>query len=297
MANQARLLELTRDQAVERAQSALAANRQALDAARARRRMVTEPARPEILAQQRAELAAANQNLTNVQASGQAGIQQLRNTPVRANLAQARGQLAAAQRAAQAARAQLVTRDIVSPFAGTVTEILSYPGDVVGPGQGVVRLSQTGQMQVKVDVDERDIALVSPGRRAVLIADAYPNRSIPARVIEVGAYTDPQRGTIQVTIQPAIPVPLLRDGATVDATIIIEEAQQHLLVPLTSVIRTGDQAVVMVVVNGRVRQRPVGLGTGSAQGVVVLSGLSKSDRVVLDPLSVQPSERVRAREE
>jgi len=161
----------------------------------------------------------------------------------------------------------------------------------------VVSLSQTGEMQAKVNVDERDIALVAPGQRAVLITDAYPNRSIPARVIEVGAYTDPQRGTVQVTIQPVTRVSWLRDGATVDATIIIEEARPHLLVPLTSVIRTGEQAVVMVVVNGRVRQRPVGLGTGSAQGVVVLSGLSKSDRVVLDPLSVQPGERVRAREE
>jgi len=296
VANQQRLLEITRDQAVERAQSALAADRQALEAARARLRQVTEPARSEVLAQQRAELTAAEQNLANVRASGQANLQQIADTPVQATLAQASAQLAAAQHAAQAARAQLVTREIIAPFAGTVTEILSYPGDVVGPGQGMARLSQTGLMQATVDVDERDIALVVPGQRAMLITDAYPDRTIEAQVVEVGAYADPQRGTVEVTIQPMAPVSWVRDGATTDATIIIQEARQHLLIPLTSVIRTGEHAEVMVVVDGRVRQRSVRLGTGNQQGVVVLSGLQTSDLVVRDPLSVQPGERVRSKE-
>jgi len=293
VANQQQLLTITRTQALERAQSNLAATEQALTAAQAAQRIVIEPLRPEMLAQQRAEVTASERNLTETMASQQEHLQQIERTPVAATIAQARGQLLVSQRAVDVARAQLILRDIFSPYTGVISQILAYPGDVIGTNQAVVRLTAMGLPQALVNVDERDIALIKVGQRGILIEDTFPDRSIPAHVVLVGAYADPQLGTVEVRLSPDRSDARLRDGATVDATIITQEARPHLLIPLTAVNRTGYHGVVMVIVNGRVEQRPIYLGASSPDGVVVLSGLTKDDLVVLDPLRVTPGERVR----
>ncbi len=293
---QSKLLEVTRRTELERAQSDLAVAQEALQGALARRAQVAEPQREEIRRQQYAEIEAAGRSLTAARRSGKARVEATVSEPVSERVQTARRRIEEAQKAFEAAAAMVAETEVRARFAGTVVQVLRYPGDIVGPSQPILLMSEMKTPEVRVEMDERDLAKVSVGQRVLLVSDVEPEKTIEALVGETGFRADPQRGTVEVTVLPTDSALNLRSGMTVDATFILSREQSLLLVPTASVLREGSGAAVYVIDDERIAKRAVELGQGDARGTVVLSGLREQDAVVLDPTSVQEGARVRPRE-
>lgn len=293
VARQERLLQVTRTAELQRAEADLQAAREVQEAAQARLREVSQPARPEVLAQQRAEVAAARQALREIRAAARARLETITAGPRAEAVEVAALRLQEALRARDAAAAQLRHTAIRAPFAGVVTELLSRPGAAVGPGQPVLRLTQAQLPEVRVDLDERNLGLVRPGQPVVLTADAFPARRLNGKVVRIAPRADPQRGTVEVILRPLQTPPWLRPGLTVDANIIISRQTERLVVPTTAVLRRGDRALVRVVERGVVRERRVLVGEGGGGGVVVLAGVARNDAVVAESTAVAPGQRAR----
>lgn len=100
-------------------------------------------------------------------------------------IAQAR--LAAAEARREQARATLERLQIVAPAAGEVLEVLYRVGEYVQPGgvEPVVVVGETSSLRARIDVDERDVARVREGARALVTVDALPDRRFEGRVVEV----------------------------------------------------------------------------------------------------------------
>ena len=113
---------------------------------------------------------------------------------------------------------------------------------------------------------------------------------------KIAAAVDVARGTVTVTIVPIEPPDWLRPGQTLNVNIITHPAAQRLLVPATAIIQVGDQSGVLVVEQGRVRQKTVITRPPTAQGVPVLAGLSRHDRVLTNPHGIEAGAAVRIRE-
>jgi HlyD family secretion protein len=258
-----------------------------------RQRAVRTTSRTEEVERAREALARAQAELTAVREAGPAQVEAVAATPVAQRVAVAQERVREAEQAQAVAGARLTTATVRARYTGVVTEVLSRPGEVVGPTRGVVRLTQLQRPEARIDLDEREVRQVVVGQPAVLVADAAPMRSLPARVTAISAQADPQRGTVEVTLRPTVAAPWLRAGYTVDATIVVDPPTRHLIVPTTTVIREGDRTWVLLVEAGRVRRRRVLLGTSGAAGTVVLSGLGLTDRVVRAPLTVREGQRVR----
>jgi HlyD family secretion protein len=149
--------------------------------------------------------------------------------------------------------------------------------------------------EVHVDVDERDLSKVAVGQEAVLVTDAYPDRSVDAEVVEIGPRADPERGVIQVTVHPTQEVEWLRAGMTTDATIIIAPPSSELVIPTTAIMRGDDGVYVFVVDSGVIRRIDVEVGHSRKEGTVVLSGLAEDSTVVVNPLKTEEGAEVRTR--
>jgi HlyD family secretion protein len=290
---QRRLLGVTREAELQQAQAGLQTAEEALEAARARLRAIREPARAEEVAQQRAEVQAAREALAQTRAAGRAQLETLTSRPRPEEVAVAARRLQEAIRARDAAQAVLDAVQVEAPFAGVVTEVLNEPGSAVGPGQPILRLTQIQNPEVRVDVDERHLPLIRVGQQVVLTADAYPDRSFAGRVLRVGARADPQRGTVEVVVQPLSSPGWLRSGLTVDANIIVANRQRRLVVPTTAILRRGDRTLVLVVEDGIVKERRVALGQAGGEKAVILGGLRESEYVVIQSTSVQAGQRAR----
>jgi HlyD family secretion protein len=206
----------------------------------------------------------------------------------------ARQRIAEAEQALRVARQQVQEAVVTAPFAGIITAINAELGQPVGT-QGVVRLVSSA-LEIRLDVDESNLADLAVGQEAVISSNVFPGDTFRGRVSEIGAAVDQTRGTVTVRVTPLQAPDWLRPGQTVNVNIITHRAVPRLLLPASSIRRSGDQTVVYVVENGRALEKVILTRPPTTQGVPVLAGLSAEDRVIGDARGLVAGERVRVRE-
>ena len=208
------------------------------------------------------------------------------------DVAIAREQVREAEEALQVARQQAGEALVAAPFEGIVTAIHAEVGQTVG-AQGVLRLVSRA-LEIRIDVDESNLADLALGQSAIVSSTAFPGTTFPGTVREIAAAVDEARGTVTVTLVPDATPDWLRPGQTVNVNVITNRAAERLVVPPAAVRRAGDQTVVLIVQDGRAVERLVLTRPPTAVGIPVVSGLTAEDRVIVNPAGVRPGDRVRA---
>jgi multidrug resistance efflux pump len=189
---------------------------QAYDAAVRRLNALTGSASDLVRAQKEADLAVAQAQLAQAQATYDA----LSSGIPPADLAVAEAQLAHAQAAydflekgidpgelelaeAQVANAQIQLTlaqndleeaiesqediNLVAPWTGTVLSVEAPPGALVGSGFPIVTMLDTTRLEFHTtNLSERDLAQIYPGQRASVTLKSYPDDSIEAVVVRIG---------------------------------------------------------------------------------------------------------------
>lgn len=100
----------------------------------------------------------------------------------------ARADLALAEEAFQKTRVR-------APFDGAVLNVLVREGETAAPGpqSPLVVFGDVSKLKVRAEVEERDVAKVRVGQKAVVRSDAYPGQEFEGVVVEVsGALGSPQ---------------------------------------------------------------------------------------------------------
>lgn len=204
---------------------------------------------------------------------------------------------AAARARVASARAQLAKTTIRSEVAGTVLTRNAEPGDLVQPGRVLFEIARTGDTEVLVPLDEKNLEVLAIGQPAICIADAYPGRQFPAKVSFIAPGIDPLRGTVDVRLS-VVPVPgFLRQGMTVSVNVETGRRARAIVVPndaLTAV--DGGRASLWLVSGGRAMRRQVTLGLRGLTETEVTAGLRAGDWILADAQAgLAEGERVRVR--
>lgn len=279
-----------------------------LDNLLARKRQQEIGPRAEDIAQAEADVRAAEATVTGAKATGEAQLRSLLAIPRVEDVIVARNRLREAERARLVAQSRLresrmaldVERRrlsdalVTAPFAGTVTQIVTEVGGVTAANQPLVRLVRTARPEIRADTDEKYLGKLRLGQEAVVTADAFPDQEVRARIREIGAQVDKDRGTIEVRLNPLSTPAWLRPNQTLSVNILVDRGSPRLVVPLSAVTMVGGTAWVLVVENGVVRRRPIEAGAVGTDGVPVRAGLTARDQVVLQPVGLEAGERVRA---
>ncbi|MFW5866992.1 MAG: efflux RND transporter periplasmic adaptor subunit [Armatimonadota bacterium] len=292
VANQRTLLEVTREEQLDRAQTALETAREQLQRTRARLDLVSSPARAEQITQQRAEIRSARAALQQATEAGPARVESIRRTPAQERVAVADRRLTESIAARDAVLTRLEKTSVAARFGGIITDIVREPGDVVTPGQPIITISEMERPEIRIEIDERDIAEVDAGQDAYLTADAHPEETIEAVVERITPEAITERGVIDVILRPLSRPAWLRQGMTVDASIVVAEEQELLVLPTGSVVLSGEDASVLVVDDGEIRRLQVEIGVGGVRGTVIRSGLSEDALVVRESASVRVGQEV-----
>lgn len=194
------------------------------------------------------------------------------------------------------ATARLDYTTIEAPLDGTLIARHVERGDVVQPGKVLMVLSPTGQTQLVVQIDEKNLAHVRLGQPALGSADAYPKERFRARLAYINPAVDPQRGSVEVKFNVPEPPAYLRQDMTVSVDIEVARRADAVVVPLDMVHdSTGDAPWVMTINAGHAKRLPVKLGVRGAGKVEIVAGLQPGDRVLSVTASqVTEGQRVRA---
>lgn len=195
-------------------------------------------------------------------------------------------EIAAAQSRVEAAQATLNLARVISPFAGTVTESLSLPGDQVSAGATAFRVDNLSSLLVDVKVSEVDINNVSIGQPVTLTFDAILGKEYHGEVVEVTQAGTVESGVVNftVTVELTDSDAAVKPGMTAAVNIVVEELQDVLLVPNRAVRLVEGERVVYTLVDGQPVKREVRLGSSSDTMSIVAGGdIKEGDVIILNP--------------
>ncbi|MDH2246042.1 efflux RND transporter periplasmic adaptor subunit [Pseudomonas sp. GD03855] len=196
----------------------------------------------------------------------------------------------------EAARAALAKTRIHAQVDGIVQTRDVEPGDLVQPGRTLLAIARSGSSEILLPLDEKNLAPIELGQAAKIIADAYPDRVLTARVSFIAPSVDTARGTIDVHLDLQEPTDLLRQGMTVSVNIETGRREQALVLPNDALrARDGARAQVLRVNAGRVERVNVRLGLLGTALSEVIDGLEAGDLVLI--ADAEEGKRVRVVEQ
>jgi multidrug efflux pump subunit AcrA (membrane-fusion protein) len=223
----------------------------------------------------------------------EARLETLKNTPRAEEVQVARAQLAEAQQALNVADEKANEAAVTAPFAGVITAVHAEQGQTVG-AQGVVDLI-SDSLEIRVDLDESNLADLELGQQAILTSTAFGGQSFHGRLTDIGAAVDQARGIVTVKITADDPPDWLRPGQTVNVNIVTNETVERLVVPPTAVIHQGSRSVVLLVSDGHAFERAVLTRPAVDRGIPITTGLAQTDEVIVNPSGVNAGQAVRTR--
>ncbi len=196
----------------------------------------------------------------------------------------------------EAARANLAKARIHAQVDGIVQTREVEPGDLVQPGRTLLTIARSGSSEILLPLDEKNLAPIELGQAARIIADAYPDRVLPARVSFIAPSVDTARGTIDVHLDLLEPADFLRQGMTVSVNIETGRREQALVLPNDALrARDGTRAQVLRVNDGVVERVGVRLGMLGTALSEVSEGLAAGDLVLIG--DAEEGQPVRVREQ
>jgi len=189
-------------------------------------------------------------------------------------------QVRVAQAQLAGTRAEIGRLDVVAPTAGLILSRSVEVGQIVSPGSGALfRLAEAGQMEMRAQLSQQDIATVHVGMPAQ-VTPVGSDRSFTGSVWQVSPMIDPQSRLGDVCIAVAYD-PVMRPGGFAEVRITAGTTSAPLL-PQSAVL-SDDQGNYVDVINGKneVERRNIQIGTVNDNGVTIASGLSGNESVVL----------------
>jgi len=243
----------------------------------------------------RLDVLALESQLAQAAAARRAALQQylsLKKQPLSENVNVLRARLQDAEAALKTANAQAQYANVIAPFDGIITDVLSETGTAVNPA-GILKVAEMAAPQISANLDEYDMADLHVGQKALISSAANASERVEGRVIRIGPSVDFSRGTVEVRIVPNASAAWLMPGQTVNVNLIKNENIARLAVPARAIRQETNGSAVLVISNGRTESRNVTTGGSVGDMVPVLSGLNANDMVVDNAETLATHARVR----
>jgi len=196
---------------------------------------------------------------------------------------------------------------IVAPIDGTVVYVSVQQGQTLSNNQetpSIVELAQLDTMTIKAEVSEADIIHVKPNQSVYFSILGAPKQKYHAtlRAIEPGpTLMTGDDSNLNIGDSDAIyynalfdidnPEKLLRIGMTAQVSIVLDKAENVLLVPSQILIKTNQESTykVPVKIDGKSQYRTVEVGLNNNIVAEVLSGLEEGDEIIIGESSTNES--------
>jgi len=198
----------------------------------------------------------------------------------------------------QLIEARLARTKIRAPFDGVLDARHVEVGSIVAPGTPIATLVDLSPLKVTAGVPERYAADVEAGAQAKVIFPALADTS-DAIVEFVGAAVHPGNRTFPVELSLQSATRSVKPEMVVDVVLERHHLENVVVVPRQALVRTEDGfcAFVAVMAEGEeavAEVRNLTLGASANDQVVILSGLSSDDRlVVLGQTQIADGDRLR----
>jgi len=181
-------------------------------------------------------------------------------------------QIKSAEEGLKKAQSAVDSAEIKAPISGTITRVNVEVGqfaDNLQDGKPMFTVENLDQLELSISVSEYSIGKLSLGQKAIISADILGEEKLEGEVSSISPTGEAKGGN---TAERVIPIKVqitgdkkgLLSGITAKADLLLSEAKDVYVVPLSSVMTGEDGATKMAfVVDGVVHFVPVTTGVSS----------------------------------
>jgi HlyD family secretion protein len=192
---------------------------------------------------------------------------------------------------------------ITAPRDGTVVfahdrnrggneSVIIQEGTIIRERQVIIQLPDPSTMEVELKVNESLIQFVKVDMPARIVPVGFGGEVLRGAVTKINQYAEPtgwQKANVKeykATVSVEKPPPGLRAGMTASVTVLCEQIEDAMQVPVQAVYSHGNQFYCFAFANGKWEARPVITGPTNDKFYVIESGLDVADRVAMNPRSL-----------
>jgi RND family efflux transporter MFP subunit len=177
---------------------------------------------------------------------------------------------------------------VTAPFDGVVTArntdigALVQAGDNSGPKE-LFHMAAIQTLRVYVAVPEIYAAFVKNGQQAKLTLDTFPGETLTGMIVRNADAIDATSRTLNVEVDVPNPTGHLLPGAYAFVHLRVPPHPGSVTIPSNALLFRAEGLRAGVVRNGHVELTPISIGQDYGSTVEVISGLSASDTVIVNP--------------
>lgn len=185
---------------------------------------------------------------------------------------------------------------IRAPFDAVVLTKNADLGDIVTPlgaaanaKSAVVTIADLSSLQIEADVSEANLSRIRTGQPCEIILDAIPDSRFRGELVTIVPTADRSKATVLVKVRlaeldPRVLPEMSARVAILERPLAITEEIPKLVIPPAAVQESDGRKIVYRLDGKRVRAVAVVLGPTLGDQIVVRSGVSSGEKVVLRPL-------------
>ncbi|RTL10464.1 efflux RND transporter periplasmic adaptor subunit [Flavobacterium cheniae] len=199
---------------------------------------------------------------------------------------QAKTNYEAQMKAVAQMRAQLGKTIVKAPFSGVIDEVITEKGQVVGPGQQLMRIVNLSDMYVSANVPESFIGKIKNG--AIVDVEVKSTGKIyKGKVRQIGNYINPNNRNFSIEVAVPNSDNLLRPNQVAVLKIEDYKKPNAILVPESIVTENavGEKIIYTVDTSGKepkAIKKTIVVGLTSGANIEVKSGLNKGEQIIIE---------------
>jgi multidrug efflux system membrane fusion protein len=180
-------------------------------------------------------------------------------------------------------------KHIYAPFSGVLTKRNIDVGALVNSGNGganreMFDVAQIDPLRVYVSVPQTNAADIHRGQKAHLELNEFPGQKFEGMVVRTADSIDPATRTLLTEIDVPNKQGTILPGAYAQVHFGVKVSGTHLTVPGNALLFRGEGPRAAVVgSDNHVHLNPVTIGRDYGTSVEILSGVSETDKIVLNP--------------
>ncbi len=201
-----------------------------------------------------------------------------------ANQALSEASLAAAKANENTRAEELRRHELPAPFSGVISAKMTEAGEWVNRGDQVLELVALDRVRLDVNAPQEEFASISEGSNVSVYPDALPGQKLPGKITALVPVSNAQARSFLVRIVLEDASTQLLPGTSATAEIKLDgDHLAGLTVPRDAVLRhpDGGRSVFTVNANNKATRKQVNVSEEGNQNVVITSGISQQDRIVV----------------
>jgi len=180
----------------------------------------------------------------------------------------------------EALQAQIDKSRIRAPFSGYIGLRYVSEGSYITPSSQIASLYNVNPIKIEFSVPSRYSGLVKEGSKITFNSEAE-NKDREATVYAIEPQIDPVTRTLTARAETENPDNTLIPGQFIRINLSLENRENSILIPTTSIMPKADGHTAYVIENGMAHLKEVELGSRTANRVEILRGIENGDTVAI----------------